>query len=329
MALEKESLINFLPDGFETLNQEGYKENFSADKIATGYEKDVKDRVTGPNFNNLLDVIGKNTNTLNNYVEYLNNMPVGSVPIVNDNNNLDYASGFVQKSGDTMTGTLRLENHDVQVVRTDFDYTSTEVPSESKGLGSFVTFDKNGKAVTGFNTYVNSSDGAIFSRIYARRSVNGVEKQCELRACVLPDGSYVTFAPTPATGDNSTKIATTAYCVNMRCTAKATTTSSASTTRPAWIVQNYVSGTSWYRVWSDGWIEQGGGLHATVDTTTGVKTITYLKSFANANYTFVVNVGNNSTDNISYYRHPYAKTNTGFTYNKSNIGIGNWYACGY
>ena len=106
MTLEKESLINFLPDGFETLNQEGYKENFSADKIATGYEKDVKDRVTGPNLNNLIDVIGKNTNTLNNYVEYLNNMPIGSVPIVNDNNNLDYASGFVQKSGDTMTGYL-------------------------------------------------------------------------------------------------------------------------------------------------------------------------------------------------------------------------------
>ena len=35
MAIKKESLNNFLPDGFETLNQEGYKENFSADKIYT------------------------------------------------------------------------------------------------------------------------------------------------------------------------------------------------------------------------------------------------------------------------------------------------------
>ena len=64
MAIKKESLNNFLPDGFETLNQEGYKENFSADKISTGYEKDVPDIVSGPNLNNLIDVIGKNTNTL-------------------------------------------------------------------------------------------------------------------------------------------------------------------------------------------------------------------------------------------------------------------------
>lgn len=89
MPLEKQSLNNFLPDGFETNNLEGYKENFSADKIATGYEKDVKDRVSGPNFNNLLDVLGKNTNTLNSYVEYLNNLSVNKTPIIDSNNQLN------------------------------------------------------------------------------------------------------------------------------------------------------------------------------------------------------------------------------------------------
>lgn len=90
MPLEKQSLNNFLPNGFETLNQEGYKENFSEDKIATGYEKDVPDIVSGPNLNNLIDVVGKNTNTLNNYVEYLNGMPIANVPTVNTNGQLDY-----------------------------------------------------------------------------------------------------------------------------------------------------------------------------------------------------------------------------------------------
>ena len=90
MPLEKQSLNNFLPNGFETLNQEGYKENFSEDKIATGYEKDVPDIVSGPNLNNLIDVVGKNTNTLNNYVEYLNGMPINNVPTVNTNGQLDY-----------------------------------------------------------------------------------------------------------------------------------------------------------------------------------------------------------------------------------------------
>lgn len=89
MAIKKESLNNFLPDGFETLNQEGYKENFSADKISTGYEKDVPELVSGPNLNNLIDVIGKNTNTLNSYVEYLNSLSVNKTPIVDSNNQLN------------------------------------------------------------------------------------------------------------------------------------------------------------------------------------------------------------------------------------------------
>lgn len=90
MPLEKESLNNFLPDGFETNNLEGAKENFSADKIATGYEKDVKDRVSGPNFNNLLDVIGKNTNVLTKFMDFIKNMPVNNLFAVDENNQLVY-----------------------------------------------------------------------------------------------------------------------------------------------------------------------------------------------------------------------------------------------
>ena len=90
MPLEKESLNNFLPDGFETNNLEGGKENFSADKIATGYEKDVKDRVSGPNFNNLLDVIGKNTNILTKFMDFIKNMPVNNLFAVDENNQLVY-----------------------------------------------------------------------------------------------------------------------------------------------------------------------------------------------------------------------------------------------
>lgn len=90
MALEKKELDNFLPNGFETLNQEGYKENFTEDKIQTGYEKDVPDLVSGPNLNNLIDKVGKNFNVLDGVNKYLNNMPIDSIPIVNSNNQLDY-----------------------------------------------------------------------------------------------------------------------------------------------------------------------------------------------------------------------------------------------
>ena len=107
MPLEKQSLNNFLPDGFETNNLEGYKENFSADKIATGYEKDVKDRVSGPIFNNLLDVLGKNTNVLTKFMDFIKNMPINNLFTVDENNqlvykNLDELGGGGQYVGQTI-----------------------------------------------------------------------------------------------------------------------------------------------------------------------------------------------------------------------------------
>ena len=89
MPLNKENIINFLPNGFETQNKEGYKTNFSDDKIQVGYEKDIKERVTGPNFNNLLDVIGKNFNTLYKFLDYFKNLKIGQTPIVDNNNQLN------------------------------------------------------------------------------------------------------------------------------------------------------------------------------------------------------------------------------------------------
>lgn len=90
MPLEKESLNNFLPKGFETLNQEGYKENFNEDKIATGFERDVPDIVSGPNLNNLLDNIGKNTNVLTKFMDFIKNMPINNLFAVDENNQLVY-----------------------------------------------------------------------------------------------------------------------------------------------------------------------------------------------------------------------------------------------
>lgn len=48
----------------------------------------------------------------------------------------------------------------------------------------------------------------------------------------------------------------------------------------AYVTKTWRRGTEWYRVWSDGWIEQGG--HGTGGT------CTFNKSFSNTNYTFNV-----------------------------------------
>lgn len=50
----------------------------------------------------------------------------------------------------------------------------------------------------------------------------------------------------------------------------------------AYIVDTYQNGTSWYRVWSDGWIEQGG-------YTTNSGFVTLLQPFSNTNYNVTFN----------------------------------------
>lgn len=95
------------------------------------------------------------------------------------------------------------------------------------------------------------------------------------------------------------------------------------------IVETYQNGTSWYRVWSDGWKEQGGALHKLVAGGDGATTVTYLKQFSNNDYTLVTNIGYGASTNQSAWQQPHTKTQTGFTYQKDGRYMGNWYACGY
>ena len=57
-------------------------------------------------------------------------------------------------------------------------------------------------------------------------------------------------------------------------------------TAKAYIVETYRNGNSWYRVWSDGWIEQGGRSNAGVGT--DLKTINLLKKFDSSYYTVIM-----------------------------------------
>ena len=49
------------------------------------------------------------------------------------------------------------------------------------------------------------------------------------------------------------------------------------------MTSTYSSGTSWYRIWSDGWIEQGGRI-----TSAGITSITLLKPHKDTNYCIAV-----------------------------------------
>ena len=100
------------------------------------------------------------------------------------------------------------------------------------------------------------------------------------------------------------------------------------------IVETYANGTSWYRVWSDGWKEQGGlSSNIGVDQTV---TITLLKAFKNTNYSILCNWLPSGTYSIDDNPIPHTKTTTNFKIRGTGYGANDgyslpaqWYACGF
>lgn len=83
------------------------------------------------------------------------------------------------------------------------------------------------------------------------------------------------------------------------------------------VVESYTNGKSWYRIWSDGWIEQGG--YATSGT------VTLLKTYTNANYAIKVTpVG---TNNSAYFDKGFVVTDSQTTTQFKVLGqvVNAWY----
>ena len=64
------------------------------------------------------------------------------------------------------------------------------------------------------------------------------------------------------------------------------------------VTETYSSGTNWYRVYSDGWVEQGGELSSVTQNSTN--TINLLKPFANTNYSVIITATGGSRSNAQY-----------------------------
>lgn len=100
-------------------------------------------------------------------------------------------------------------------------------------------------------------------------------------------------------------------------------------TKP-YITETYQNGTSWYRVYSDGWCEQGGLASHSADVDI---TITFLKSFKDINYTLLVTTLSASSYAYNEIAHVGARTKTATNFvTRVNGALGlnkSWYACGY
>lgn len=95
---------------------------------------------------------------------------------------------------------------------------------------------------------------------------------------------------------------------------------------PAVLSNTWVQGTSWYRKYSDGWIEQGGEFTKNRDTDI---TITFPVAFKNTNYTIATSQYAHSSSNAPTCSFT-SKTNTGIIHNYGSWGSKwGWYACGF
>lgn len=94
----------------------------------------------------------------------------------------------------------------------------------------------------------------------------------------------------------------------------------------AYIVETYRNRTEWYRVWSDGWLEQGAYIINSNISENAVHTL--LKPFKNTDYTllFAPSMTTTTAGNMGI-----SEKNTtsfkSFNWQNANIGCG-WYACG-
>lgn len=95
----------------------------------------------------------------------------------------------------------------------------------------------------------------------------------------------------------------------------------------AYITETYVNGTSWYRVWSDGWIEQGGEV-----SVNATSTVTFIKTFTAVPTVKIALVSSRASASYDRETFPNTVTNTNFTITNTGGGGGGscrWTACGY
>ena len=98
-----------------------------------------------------------------------------------------------------------------------------------------------------------------------------------------------------------------------------------------YVVESWNEGTEWYRIWSDGYIEQGGRISL---NETSTKDITYLKPFNDTNYCLLAIQTTQSTagdTEVGIQFTPVSNTigRLSCHYINPNTTTVSWKACGY
>ncbi len=97
------------------------------------------------------------------------------------------------------------------------------------------------------------------------------------------------------------------------------------------LTESYKSGTSWYRKYSDGWIEQGG--LGTGQPYNGTANTSLITAFSDTNYLLMLSAKSmshyNDTSMWSTKATSYFRAHTGFNASSTQSSPFSWYACGF
>ena len=196
------------------------------------------------------------------------------------------------------------------------DTNQQTVPAVS--TGRFIGLYKNstytkGDGYTGWLDANRNADGSTASTLSVRRFLESDSQEIinYISVTIRPEGVPIAYTITPPAGCGGNEIVTAGWFRQQGCAVRT-------------VIETYRNGTEWYRVWSDGWIEQGGF------SPSGSYIVNFLKPFTDASYTALCTFQDGySTNSVSINN----RTNTSFTINRgtsiTDIGNKAWYACGY
>ena len=166
------------------------------------------------------------------------------------------------------------------------------------------------------NSTINTAVGSATKPVYINS--NGV-------ATAITSYGGNSATATKATQDGNGNNIVNTYATKTSLNAKADV--STPSIQAPYLKDTYVNGTSWYRIWSDGWIEQGGYINKEISNG---DTINLLKPYLTIDYNITVTQYQGVSYGTNAIIQPYNRTNTGFKVVASTIGVkGYWRTCGY
>lgn len=243
----------------------------------------------------------------------------------NDDEVVKLAGTQTITGGKTLTQSLVVNNSTTSVVYKQANVDKGTTPS-SRIYGNVTLYDKNGNSDTNrlaqlLLEYTNN--GSTMAGVGVSSPISGSTSAKSIYIEGKPDGTFVTYAPTPASSDNSTQIATTAF-------VKAQNYINDASLSTVYVVKSYYrNNNNFYKVYSNGWIEQGGWKSGFTAANT-FEDITLHKPFSSTYYGIQITGGGSATT-IYNYKVGNSSTNstTSFKLLASNTGAAcYWFAYG-